>query len=47
MEIGHHPGRDADIVESVDVVSDGPGFATLVSTGSGQEIVGRDRFDGT
>jgi hypothetical protein len=45
VEIGQHPGRDVDVVESDNVVSGNVGVAT-VSIGSGQKVVGRDRFDG-
>lgn len=46
VEVGQHPGRDADVVESVNVVSGRGAGAVTVSTGSGQKVVGRDRFDG-
>ena len=46
VEIGQHPGRDADVTESVNVIpGNGTGVGT-VSTGPGQKVVGRDRFDG-
>jgi hypothetical protein len=45
VEIGHHPGRDADVVESVNVISGRGAGVDTVSTGSGQKVVGRDRFD--